>query len=190
MRIGAVLLAAGQGRRFGGDKLLAGLAGRAVIDYALDAMAGFPFEAAVCVVRPDSRVVDRLDDRAVIPVVNRQAHLGMGTSLAAGIRALPPVDAAFIVLADMPALPRGLFGRMAAAMAEMEADIVVPVHAGTQGHPVLFARRCFPDLAALREDAGAKAVIRSGRYGVATVDTEDAGILRDIDVPGDLDRLC
>jgi molybdenum cofactor cytidylyltransferase len=187
VKTGAVILAAGQGRRFGADKLLADLRGRAVIDHALDTVAAFPFEAVVCVVRPDSRVADRLNGRAVVPVVNADAGLGMGTSLAAGIRALPPVDAAFILLGDMPAIPAGLFQRMVSAMESATADIVVPVHDEQQGHPVLFARRCFADLTALTGDSGAKAVIRSGVYTVAQVETDSAGVLRDIDLPGDLD---
>ncbi len=187
LKIGAVVLAAGQGRRFGGDKLLADLRGKPVVDHVLDAVAAFPFDAVVCVLRPDTAVTDRLKDRAVSAAVNAHADRGMGTSLAAGIRALPPVAAAFIVLGDMPAIPADLFGSMLAAMETSGADIVAPVHDGQQGHPVLFAQACFPDLAALDGDRGARAVIRSGRYGVVAVETDHPAVLRDIDVPGDLD---
>jgi molybdenum cofactor cytidylyltransferase len=187
VKTGAVILAAGKARRFGGEKLLAALKGQPVIDHVLDAVAGFPFHAVTTVVRPDSRLPEHLKDRAVIPVVNPLADQGMGTSLAAGIAALPPVDAAFVVLGDMPAIPTGLFSRMTAAMETSAADIVVPVRDGRQGHPVLFARRCFADLTALRGDAGAKAIIRSGGYTVVPVETDDPGVLRDIDLPGDLE---
>lgn len=186
MKVGAVLLAAGQGRRFGGEKLLADLRGRTVIDHALDILDAFAFDAAVCVVRPNSSVTEHVASR-IRTVVNPHADLGMGTSLAVGVAALPPVDAAFILLADMPDIPAGLFAQTVAATAS-GADIVVPVHNGQQGHPVLFARRCFPDLMALTGDTGAKAVIRSGAYTVVPVESDSPGILRDIDVPGDLDE--
>ena len=188
MKTAAVVLAAGQGRRFGGDKLLADLEGRHVIDHALDAVLAYPFETVVCVVRPDSRVAQLVKGRAIVPVINSRADLGMGTSLGAGIAALPPVDAAFIVLGDMPWLPRDLFGRMVEAMATSNADIVVPLYNGQHGHPVLFSIRCFPDLMELTGDTGAKALIRSGTCKVAFVEGH-AGILRDIDVPGDLDGV-
>lgn len=185
MKTGAVVLAAGQGRRFGGDKLMADLEGRPVIDHVLDALAAYVFDSVICVVRPDSRLPEHLKGRAVVPVVNGQADQGMGTSLATGIQALPSADAAFIILGDMPAIPAGLFGRMVEAMGVSGADIVVPMHDGRQGHPVLFSRRCFADLMALQGDVGARSLIRSGAYAVASVDS-DAGILRDIDLPSDL----
>ncbi len=187
MKIGAVMLAAGQGRRFGSEKLLTDLSGRPVVDHVLDAMATYRFDAAVGVVRPDSPVIARLKGRTIIPAVNRDADLGMGTSLAAGVRALPPVDATFIILADMPGLPSWLFGHMVSAMMDTQADIVVPVHGGQQGHPVLFASRCFADLMELHGDTGAKALIRSGVYSVTSVESDNAGVLRDIDRPDDLD---
>jgi len=189
VKTAAVILAAGQARRFGGDKLAAELKGRPVIGHVLDAVAQFPFDVVICVMRPDSGLVDHLKDRTIIPVVNLEAEQGMGTSLAAGVGALPPqVDAAFICLGDMPGIPADTFGRMVAEMAASGADIVVPVHDGQQGHPVLFARHCFADLAALTGDTGGRALIRSGRYTVATVEGS-AGILRDIDIPGDLDAF-
>ncbi|MBW8733682.1 MAG: nucleotidyltransferase family protein [Asticcacaulis sp.] len=183
---GAVLLAAGRSRRFGADKLLADLAGRPLIDHVLDAMAAHPFDAAICVVRTDAGIAERLKGRAIIPVVNGDADSGMGSSLAAGIAALPEVDSAFVVLADMPRLPVEIFGHLAAAMTASAADIVVPCHGGVQGHPVLFARRCFPALMAVHGDTGGRDLIRSGAYSVTTVDSEDAGILFDVDTPRDL----
>ena len=158
-------------------------------DHVLDAVAAFPFDVVVCVLRPGSRVEDHLTGRGVTPVVNTDADLGMGTSLAAGIRALPPVDAAFVVLADMPGLPRELFGPMVTVMEASKAEIVVPLHDGRQGHPVLFSSRCFPDLMALQGDVGAKSLIRSGAYAVTEVDTGSAGILRDVDLPDDLNTF-
>ncbi|MBW8735005.1 MAG: nucleotidyltransferase family protein, partial [Asticcacaulis sp.] len=186
LTVGAVLLAAGRSRRFGAGKLLAELAGRPLIDHALDAMAAYPFDAAICVVRADARIAEQLKGRVIIPVVNGDTDSGMGSSLAAGIAALPEVDAAFVVLADMPGLPADIFGRLVEALRVSAADIVVPCHGGVQGHPVLFARRCFPELLALQGETGGRDLIRSGAYSVETVDSEDPGILFDIDTPQDL----
>lgn len=180
MRISAVVLAAGAGRRFGGDKLNAGLDGKPVIRHAFDRLADFPFHEIVTVVRPGHG----LHAPGSRLVVNPNAAEGMGRSLARGIDALSPADAAFVVLADMPFLPAGIFGRLAACLPG--CDIAVPRHGGQAGHPVLFSSLCFDDLKTLTGDAGARSLIHSGRYRVCFLDGEPDGVLRDIDTPADL----
>jgi molybdenum cofactor cytidylyltransferase len=66
------------------------------------------------------------------------------------------------------------------------ASIAAPSRLGVRGHPVGFARDCYAELIALSGDAGAKAVLEAQR--VALFDTEDDGILRDVDTRADLER--
>ena len=186
MRLAAIVLAAGRSERFGADKRLAGLRGRPLIAWALAALDGFDFAQKIAVVRAADPAWDLLRRHGVMPVVNPRADDGMGASLARGIAALGEVDGAFVVLADMPDIPPGLYGEMAACFAPGAADIVVPRHEGRTGHPVLFSSFCFDALKALTGDRGGRSLIESGRYRVARLDVADPGILRDIDRPQDL----
>lgn len=178
MNLSVIVLAAGQGKRFGGDKLRADLGGKVVIAYVLDHLRAFDFHERLAVVRPGQSI------DGIANVENPRAGEGMGTSLAIGIQTLKPCDGVFVVLGDMPFLPRGIFAQLALGLPQH--DIVVPRHDGQSGHPVLFAAACFPDLGKLDGDRGGRALIASGRYRVAFVDIASDGILRDIDVPGDL----
>ncbi len=184
--LAAVVLAAGRAERFGADKRLAQLRGRPLIEWALESLAGFDFAQKICVVRDDDPIGDVARGYDIAPVVNDRAAEGVGTSLACGIAALGEVDGAFIVLADMPDIPPGLYAAMAARFAEGDADIVVPRHAGRAGHPVLFGAACFTALKALTGDRGGRSLIDQGRYRVIWLDSAHTGILRDIDRPEDL----
>jgi molybdenum cofactor cytidylyltransferase len=54
-----------------------------------------------------------------------------------------------------------------------------------RGNPVGFAAACYAELSVLSGDEGAKAVL--ARHEVAQIDTDDVGILRDVDTRQDLE---
>jgi molybdenum cofactor cytidylyltransferase len=51
-----------------------------------------------------------------------------------------------------------------------------------------FARRYYGELAALSGDEGAKAIVRAHQRELQLIETDDAGVSRDIDKPADLAR--
>ncbi|WP_303830627.1 nucleotidyltransferase family protein [Asticcacaulis taihuensis] len=178
-RFSAVVLAAGASRRFGeDDKLCADLDGKAVISHVLDGLAVLDLGEVLVVVRAPMEGMNY--------IVNLRLEAGMGHSLALGVAALKPCDGAFIVLADMPLIVPDLYREMADALPGH--DIVVPVHNGQNGHPVLFSFTCFDDLRRLSGDHGARDLLRSGRYRLRHIET-GGFILADIDTPEDLNRL-
>ena len=178
-RFSAVVLAAGASQRFGDDdKLCADFNGKPVLHHVLDGLALLELREIL--------VVARAPLEGVVHIVNLYPDNGMGHSLALGIAALKPCEAAFVVLADMPLVAPALYREMAAALPGH--DIVVPVHNGQNGHPVLFAANCFDDLRQLSGDHGARDLLRSGRYRARRIET-GAFILADIDTPDDLARI-
>jgi CTP:molybdopterin cytidylyltransferase MocA len=110
MRIAALILAAGQSRRFGQDKRQAHLpAGTTMLDAVL-ALYAQVFAPVLVVVRPgdDAFALAAAQRHGATPVVCEQADLGMGHSLATGAQAVlalgPDVQGVVIGLADMPAV--------------------------------------------------------------------------------------
>ena len=177
--LSAVVLAAGVSRRFGeADKLRAEFDGKPILIHVLDGLGTLGLGEVLVVTRKPLSGVNH--------IVNLRPEAGMGHSLALGVAALKPCDGAFIVLADMPLIVPDLYHEMAAAL--LGHDIVVPVHEGQNGHPVLFSSACFDDLRRLSGDQGGCALLRSGHYRVRHI---EAGgfILADIDTPEDLTRL-
>jgi len=110
---------------------------------------------------------------------------GLGTSLKAGIAAVPPeADGAIVCLGDMPRVDAGLINRLIDAFdPDRGALVIVPTFEGKRGNPVLWSRRLFPDLMAIEGDVGARHVI--GRYGEAVVEVpvEGEAALVDVDTP-------
>jgi molybdenum cofactor cytidylyltransferase len=108
----------------------------------------------------------------------------MGESLAWGVRAAPAAAAWLIALADMPWVQSATVDRVGDALRQ-GAPIAAPTWQGARGHPVGFAASFYAELIALTGDEGAKPVV--ARHGASLVATEDAGVLRDVDTPRDLE---
>lgn len=183
-----MLLAAGLGSRFSaGDKLLHPYRGRPLLEWALEPLAMTQFEDRVVVIGPSAAgklaLIERYGLRAI---VNPTPQEGMGRSLSLGVLALArDLDGAFICLGDMPALAPSVFNALRERFEACEhAAVIVPCYAGQRGHPVLFGRAHFDALARLTGDQGARAVV--AQASAITIDSDVAGILRDVDTVADL----
>jgi xanthine dehydrogenase accessory factor len=112
---------------------------------------------------------------------------GMGTSLRTGIEsASADADAYVVALADMPGTTPALVASLLARWAAGRERIVVPVHRGHRGHPVIFPARFRPALLALSGDVGARGILRAHPQAVDEVPVDDPAVLFDVDLPADL----
>jgi molybdenum cofactor cytidylyltransferase len=186
-RIAAVVLAAGRSSRMGGpNKLLAEIARRPLIRIvAEEALASRASPVIVVAGHQRSELEKALAGLPVRFVHNPDFAAGLGTSLKAGIAAVPPdADGAVVCLGDMPQVDTSLIDRLIAAFdPDRGALVIVPTFEGKRGNPVLWSRRFFPDLMAVEGDVGARHLI--GRYGEAVVElsVEGKAALTDIDTP-------
>lgn len=185
MTVGVLVLAAGRALRFGADKRQALLPdGRCVIDATLAniSASGLPF--LVCVAADDDELIHRLTEQAIACQRCTCAGEGMGATLAEGVGHVQHWTGVLVALADMPWIVPATFCNVAGQLGD--ARIVVPVYNDQRGHPVGFARAFYPQLRALRGDAGARSVLMNNPAAVAELVVADPMILRDIDVPQDL----
>lgn len=196
MSIAAVILAAGQSRRFGkANKLTAELDGRPVAAYALEAAAKSRCDGIVLVVPPDhGELLNalRTDGAASFATaVNEEAATGMASSIRAGIAALPgTVAGALLMLADMPHITPGLIDLLIEAFeASGGTAIVFPeTHDGARGHPVIFPAQLFDELKQLKGDVGARPVIEAHADLLCPLAVQTDAVIEDIDTPQDLER--
>jgi molybdenum cofactor cytidylyltransferase len=116
---------------------------------------------------------------------------GLGTSLKAGIAALPAeADGVIVCLGDMPQVDAGLIDRLTGAFDPAKgALVVVPTIDGQRGNPVVWSRRFFADLTAVEGDVGARNLI--GRYpeAVAELPLTGTAALTDVDTPEALEAV-
>lgn len=189
-RFAAIILAAGLGSRFGGGKLLAQFRARPLIAGAVESALAAPVGLVVIALGDDpdleAAILDIGADRSMKLARVADPARGMGASLAAAAQAVPPdIDGVFVFLGDMPLVGSEIAPALIRALAGREG-IAAPVHAGQRGHPVLFGGHWIPALRDLDGDIGAQALIRQAGERFVAVETDDAGVLLDIDRPEDI----
>lgn len=182
-----IVLAAGAGRRFGGDKMLALVDGEPLIRVVASAYAELCGRATV-VIPPDDRLRVALDGIAADIVVNDRSSEGIASSIRTGVASCAPHPAVMIALGDEPRVDRTLVMKVMRLWHEARAPIVVPLYNGEPGHPVLFDGTVYPDLLQLTGDRGARGLIEGMGNRVLSVDAGGHRPL-DIDLPEDLGKL-
>jgi len=186
--IAAILLAAGAGSRFGGDKLLHPLEdGVAIAAHAArNLLAATP--DVIAVVRwGDFPLYEMLEQEGCQVTMFQGAARGMGASLAHGVKEARGAGGWVVALADMPRIAPATIRAVAAALEE-GAQIAAPVCRGERGHPVGFGAALRDELLALDGDQGARAVMERHRNAVKLIECDDPGILFDVDRKSDTAR--
>jgi 4-nitrophenyl phosphatase len=190
--IAAVILAAGGSTRFGQPKQLLDWGGVPLVAHVADQALAAGLAPVVAVLGSQAEAVRAaLGRRPVQTVTNWRWETGLSTSVQAGLAALPPeTEAGIFMHCDQPLVSADLLRALVARFEETGAPIVYPMHAGRRGTPTLFARRLFPELAAVSGDEGGRAVISRHPDEVATVEVTAPDVLADIDTPDDYERLA
>jgi len=191
MRVAAVILAAGESRRFGPEnKLLADVGGLPLVRRVADAVTEGDISEVVVVTGYEAGAVEKaLHELPVKFRYNANWERGMGTSIAAGVSAVGvDVDGAFIIPGDMALLASNILRKLVDAFEEDNgASIVVPITArGEQRNPVLWPRMYFPQLAALDGTEGAKKLLAEFAASCRRVTIGDDLLFADVDTPEDL----
>jgi len=193
--ITGILLCAGKASRFGSQKLLARLPvpdGRRVVEASAAHLLAAVGQV-IAVTSRDDLLMRVLDDCGCQVIVNEHAAEGMGSSIAAGVVASTTTHANpagwIIALGDMPYVQQTTIATVCQQLTA-GCDIVVPMHLGQRGHPVGFARHYGRPLSELQGDSGARTVIDAALTRdpsrIFYFNTDDSGVLADIDVPADM----
>lgn len=183
--VAGVLLAAGEGSRLGRPKALVEVAGQTLAGRGVTLLRDGGADPVVIVTG-----AARVQPAGAVVVHNPDWRAGMGSSLAAGLRALPAqATAAVIALADQPLVGPEAVSRLIAAH-QAGAAVAVAGYDGQPRNPVLIARAYWPEvIAASAGDAGARVFLRGRPDLITLVECGDTGSPDDVDTPGDLARV-
>jgi len=187
-RIAAVVLAAGQSMRMGADnKLLADINGQPMVRVVTESVLASRAHPVVVVTGHDGPAVRAaLAGLDVDLVDNPGSRAGLSTSLRAGLNVLRSVDGVVVVLGDMPWVTAADIDCVLDAFApDLGREIIVPIHEGKRGNPVLWAARFLPELARVTGDRGGRTLLEEHGDVVHHV-TIGRGTLLDVDRPSDL----
>jgi molybdenum cofactor cytidylyltransferase len=190
--IPALVLAAGQSRRMGEQKLLLPIAGRPMITAVVDQLLLCPVTPVLVVVGPDSERIRRaLAGRRVQFVVNDRPDSEMLHSVRCGLQAVArEACGVLIALGDQPAITREIVVALINAFHTLERGIVVPTYQGRRGHPLLLAARYFPEVLTQHDQVGLRGLLATHTHDVSEIEIDAPAILQDIDTPADYMRAA
>jgi molybdenum cofactor cytidylyltransferase len=185
--IAGLVLAAGEGARFGGPKQLAELDGRPLLEHALAAISAVPGIERVVVVlgaRADE-IRAQVDLMGSEPVVCMNWDEGQAASLRAGLAGLGEADAVVVTLGDQPRITPEV---IALALGNFDGRRPVrTVYDGKPGHPVVLPGWMIPRVMELEGDVGARVLLDEA--GVLEVEAGHLASAADVDTPADLEVL-
>ena len=181
--VAIILLAAGNARRFGSDKLMADLDGAPLGLRAAKQLIQVDAIAHIAVCQPGGSIVPHYTQIGFEIAENPTAELGLSGSLHVGVEAAgrSGAQALLIALADMPFVQPA---QIKALIAACDGEII----ASSDGHqsmpPAIFPRSTWPRLLQTKGDSGAREILEGARKLVAT-----EGSLHDVDIPDHLVAL-
>jgi molybdenum cofactor cytidylyltransferase len=186
--IGGIVLAAGEGRRFGGPKQVARLHGRPLLEYAIEAQSRVPAIERIVVVlgAHAEQVRAEVDFLDAEPIVCEHWSEGRSASLRAGIEELEDPDGVIVTLGDQPGITPQVVA-MILDQFDSQPRAARAVYDGRPGHPVLIKRSLFPQLRAVRGEDGARGVLERTR--AARIEVGHLCDPQDVDTPEDLVAL-
>jgi molybdenum cofactor cytidylyltransferase len=194
--ITAVILSAGESSRMGRPKALLSVDGVRFIEKIVSSFQSTRAGKTVVVLGHQADEMRRkIADLPVAITVNNDYKKGQLSSLVAAIReierwpASAGVDGILVHLVDHPYINAALVNLMIERFYESKKLIVVPRYRGRRGHPVIFSRALFPELVNAPLDQGAKTVVHAHREDTLEIDTEDEGVVIDIDTPDEYRRF-
>lgn len=187
LRIGCVVMAAGNGSRFGRNKLAAEVNGKSLLRRALEAVPANRL-CRVAVVTQYPEAAEAARRFSFTPVENHHPDWGISHTISLGLDALEDCDAALFLVSDQPLLERASVEGLLDLYCRHPACIAALGHNGVRGNPCLFPARFFPELRALQGDCGGSAVIRRHEDALLLFEVP-AGQLTDVDIRDALTAL-
>jgi molybdenum cofactor cytidylyltransferase len=186
----AVVLAAGLSLRMGVQKLLLPFGGKTVISHIIDQLLASNVDGVHVVVGHQAeRISAELSGLAVSVVKNPNYKSGMLSSVRCGLVNLPEkCRAVLVVLGDQPSITTELVDQMLKSFAKTDKSILVPLHKGKRGHPILFSSHYRNEILTHYSDVGLRGLLHSHPDDIYELNVFNASVLCDMDYPEDYRR--
>ncbi|MBI3117311.1 MAG: molybdenum cofactor cytidylyltransferase [Candidatus Hydrogenedentes bacterium] len=189
--ISAIVLAAGESRRMGQQKVLLPFRGHTVIEHIVQQAADAAVDEIVAVVGHEREAVETcLQPYRVKVVVNSCYQNGMLSSVRAGLDALQENAAAVMVLlGDQPHVRADVLRALIQRFKQSDKSIVIPSYRGRAGHPALVSLVHRNEIMQRYAEEGLRGLYTAHPDDIEWVLVEDAGIVEDMDTPEDYERV-
>jgi len=187
--IWAVVLAAGESKRMGRPKQLLPYGPSTILENVLDKALASPVDGTLVVLGAAAeRIAPLLSKRPVETVLNPDFRSGMLSSVRCGLRALPgSARAALIFLGDQPEVSPATARLVIEEYRRTARGLVLPVHWGRGGHPLLIDLKYREEIGLLSAGIGLRELLSRHPDDTLRIEVDDPGVSLDIDTPEDYD---
>lgn len=189
MKVALIMLAAGNSRRFGSNKLLYPVEGKAmylrILENLLQVKNRVEADGRFCsvtVVTQYPEIGKAAAERGAEVIYNSHPERGISSSLKLGLDANPKADACLFTVSDQPWLTKETILTLIRRHLASDKGITCLESGGNSGNPCMFSKDYYPELLALEGDTGGKMVINRHMEDVLRIPVADARQLYDVDV--------
>lgn len=181
--IAGLILAAGQVKYSGQAKPLLAADHAFLLEMVVRQFRAAPLDDLIVVLGQDARqIVQRISLNGIKIIINNEHRAGLSSSIQRGLAHISSrFQAVLIGRGNMPLVTSGTIGRLVAEYQKGKKGIVVPVHEGQRGYPVLLDLKHLESLVSLRGDVGATPVLESNPNDVREVPIASDEVLIDVD---------
>jgi len=185
--IWSIILAAGESKRMGFPKMLLQFNGKTMIESVIDHVAESETEGILVVLGANSEdIIELVRKFDVSYCYNDNYRDGMLSSVRCGFKNLPAdTEAVMVFQGDQPFITPAVINSLILKYRSSGRGIVIPVHNGKRGHPLLLDRKYFDKIDKLDPGEGLRAITYIYSGDVLEVKTDEPGILRDFDTYDD-----
>lgn len=189
MSIYAVILAAGESTRMGSPKALLKIKGKTFLEHIIQTIHDASIVQKIVILGHEPETILQSIDSEKIQsyfqvkfLINENYKKGQLSSIQTAIKSLPESAEAIMVFpVDRPLISSQLINQLVTTFNESRAPVVLPIHNGQRGHPVIFSAKVFNELLRAPNDVGARAVVWAHHNEVVEVITDENGVLLNID---------
>ena len=188
MRINLILLAAGNSKRFNGNKLLAIYKDKPIYMYIVEKVLDLKVNKIICVTQY-KEIKEALLNTDINVVMNENSSLGVSSSIKLGINFDKNADGYMFMVCDQPFISIETLNSLIDNFINGDKGIVCVGYGDNKGNPVIFSKRYVNELLSLEGDNGGKRILNGHLNDLNIVNVDSAIELVDIDTQEELGKI-
>lgn len=197
MKIAMIMLAAGNSRRFGANKLLYEVDGMPMYKHILGQLiqvksrleelnriytGNLPdIKCKIAVVTQYDTIAETVGEYGIQVLHNPHPEMGISSSLKIGLSTNLDTDAVLFTVSDQPWLTCDTICKLIQTFLDSGKEIACISCQGKMGNPCIFSKKYYEELLSLEGDKGGKRVIMKHLEDTCIYEVNDARELEDID---------
>ena len=195
--ISAILLAAGESKRMGGEnKLLKEINGIPLLNYSIKNILGSSIDELIVILGHEKSLIENIikKNKKIKFIYNENYKNGISSSIIKGLNHISQnSEAFFICLGDMPNINQNIYNKLIKArysynkklISKKKKEIIIPIFEEKVGNPILFSKFMKNEMMSVKGDTGAKKIIQKNKNKILYVQVKNSGVTLDFDTKKD-----